>query len=648
MSSLRDAYILILKDSAPKDWRAWVILLLSSAWVLYTLAYLSNLFFYLGIIPYPTAHRALNVGIITVLAFIANPIRKGHPLVWLDIIAIFFVVLGCSYIAIRAGELVYAWGDANIFEMILGTALILALMEASRRTSGIALPIIVAFFFVYTMYSNYFPSFLQSSGFSYSRTMGWMYLSAEGLWGPIMEVISGLIAGFVIFGAIFKSTGASKFFIDLSLSLIGKVRGGAGKVAVIAGGLMGMITGSVVAGVATVGTITIPLMKRCGYKNDFSGAVGACAATGGVFTPPVMGAVAFLIADFLGISYWRVILAASIPAFLFYCILFNQIDLEAVRLKLKGLPKEEIPSLKDTLRGGWLFLFPIVVLVIFLGVLNYSGETSIIATIASLVIVSSLKKESRLSIPKISSAFVSSARGMESITPVCSAIGIIVGSLVITGAGINLSSGLLALAGGSVFLLLLMAAGANFVLGMGMTSVTCYIITVVLMAPALIKMGVAPMAAHMFLFYYGTISFITPPVAIGAYVAANIAEGSFWKTGWQSTLLGVGAFVIPWSFVYNPSLVLEGSIYSTILVGFYCLVGSLSVGVAIVGVFWFSSRRITIWERVVMGLGGFILLGPISAFLPSMISLAAVIGVTILNIVRSVTAKRSLLKRQPS
>lgn len=648
MTSLRDAYILILKDSFPKGWRAWIIFLLSSVWALYTLAYLSNLFFYLGIIPYPTAHRAINVGIITALVFITKPLGKRHSLAWLDIIAIFFVVVGCGYIVFQADKLVYAWGDANILEMILGTGLILALMEASRRTSGIALPIIIAFFFLYTMYSSYFPSFLRSTGFSYSRTMGWMYLSAEGLWGPIIEVVSGLIAGFIIFGALFKSTGASKFFIDLSLSLIGQVRGGAGKVAVIAGALMGMITGSIVAGVATVGTITIPLMKRCGYKNEFAGAVGACASMGGVFTPPVMGAVAFLMADFLGISYWRVILAAAIPAFIFYCVLFNQIDLEAIRFKLKGLPKEEIPSLKNTLRGGWLFLFPIAILVVFLGVLNYSAETSIIATIASLVIVSSLKKESRLSLPKINAAFVDSARGMESITPVCSAIGIIVGSLVITGAGINLSSGLLALSGGSVFLLLLMSAGANFVLGMGMTSVTCYIITVILMAPALIKMGIAPIAAHMFLFYYGTISFITPPVAIGAYVAANLAGGNFWKTGWQATLLGIGAFIVPWSFVYNPSLVLEGSIFNTIVVGFYCLAGALSVGVAIVGVFWFSSRKIAIWERVVMGLAGFILLGPISAVLPSMISFAFALAITILNIVRSGITKKIWPKQEPS
>lgn len=644
MSSKESLRRPVLKEQTPTDWRGWTIFILSSVWVLYTIAHLSNLLFYLGAIPYPTAHRAFNVGIISTLVFIGTPLSKERRLTWLDLVCVFFVVAGCGYIVYNASDLILAWGDANTLEMILGTALILTLMEASRRTSGIALPIIIAFFFIYTMFSDHFPGFLRSTGFSYARTMGWMYLSAEGLWGPIIEVVSNLIAGFVIFGAFFKSTGASKFFIDLSLSLTGRVRGGAGKVAVIAGGLMGMITGSVVAGVATVGTITIPLMKRCGYKDEFSGAVGACAATGGVFTPPVMGAVAFLIADFLGISYWKVILSAAIPAAIFYIVLFNQIDLEAVRLQLRGMSDDEIPSLKQTLRGGWLFLLPIAVLLVFLGVLDYSGETAIMATLASLVIVSSFKRESRLSIPKIAEGFVNSARGMESITPICSAIGIIVGSLVITGAGINLSSGLLALSGGSVFLLLLMAAAANFVLGMGMTSVTCYIITVVLMAPALIKIGVAPMAAHMFLFYYGTISFITPPVAIGAYVAANIAGAGFWKTGWRATLLGAAAFIIPWSFAYNPALVLEGSMFETIKVGLFCLTGALSIGVAIVGVFWFSSRMIRIWERIVMGLAGLILLGPVSGTMVNLIALFAALLISFLNVIRSDYVRKVWLK----
>ncbi len=645
MATFKETYTLVLKSSTPTSWKGWIFFLLSSIWVLYTLAYLSNLFFYLDIIPYPTTHRALNVGILTTLVFLDYPLKKDYRLAWLvDIAAILFVVVGSGYVVYNADELVYAWGDANVIEMILGTGLIITLLEASRRTAGIALPIIIVFFFFYMMYSDHFPGFLRSTGFSYARTVGWMYLSAEGLWGPIIEIVSSLIAGFVIFGAFFKSTGAGKFFIDLALSLTGHVRGGAAKVAVIASGFMGMITGSVVANVATVGTITIPIMKKSGYKNEFAGAVEACASTGGIFTPPVMGAVAFLIADFLGISYWRVIVAAAIPAALYYTVLFNQIDLEAVRLVLKGMPKDQLPSLKTTLRNGWVFLLPIVVLVVFLGALQYSGETSIMVTLASLVIVSLFKKESRPSIPKISEAFASSAKGMESITPVCSAIGIIVASLVITGAGINLSSGLLTLSKGSTFLLLLFAAGANFILGMGMTSVTCYIITVVLLAPALIKIGIEPIAAHMFLFYYGTISFITPPVAIGAYVAANIAGADFWKTAWKATLLGSAAFIIPWSFVYNPALLFVGPLSETFKVLFFCVTGCFSIGVAIVGVFWFSPQTIKIWQRVIIGLAGFILLGPVSETMTNMFALFAAFLVTFYNFIHSDYAQRVWLK----
>lgn len=645
MATFKETYTLVLKTSTPTSGKGWVTLLLSSAWVLYTLAYLSNLFFYLDIIPYPTTHRALNVGALTTLVFLEYPLKKDFKLAWLvDIIAILFVVVGCGYVVYYASDLVYAWGDANVIEMILGTGLIVALLEASRRTAGIALPIIILFFFFYMMYSNFFPGFLRSTGFSYPRTVGWMYLSAEGLWGPIIGIVSSLIAGFVIFGAFFKSSGAGKFFIDLALSLTGHVRGGAAKVVVIASGLMGMITGSVVANVATVGTITIPIMKKSGYKNEFAGAVEACASTGGIFTPPVMGAVAFLIADFLGISYWRVIVAAAIPAALYYAVLFNQIDLEAVRLQLKGMPKDQLPSLRKTLRDGWVFLLPIAVLVVFLGVLQYSGETSIMITLGSLIFVSLFKKDSRPSVAKVSEAFLSAAKGMESITPVCSAIGIIVASLVITGAGINLSSGLLALSGGSTFLLLLFAAAANFVLGMGMTSVTCYIITVVLMAPALIKIGIEPIAAHMFLFYYGTVSFITPPVAIGAYVAANIAGADFWKTGWRATLLGAAAFIIPWSFAYNPALLFAGPLLETIKVFFFCAAGCFSIGVSIVGVFWFAPRTIKVWERVVMGLAGLILLGPVSGTMTNMFALFAAFLVAFYNFVHSDFAQRVWLK----
>jgi len=625
-------------------WKDHLIFFVATIWTCYTLAYLNSLFFYLGIIIYPTAHRAINVCLITILIFLNCPSKRGGRFAWYDGLAILFVLLGCGYIVLYSDQLIYAWGDTSFFEMVLGTSIIICLLEATRRTGGNVLPLIIIIFFIYTLYSNYFPGFLRSSGFSYQRAIGWMYLSGEGIWGTIVGVVSTLVAGFVIFGAFFRSTGASSFFIDLALSVVGTVRGGAAKTAVIASGLMGMISGSVVANVAATGTVTIPLMKKHGYKNEFAGAVEACSSTGGMFTPPIMGAVAFLIAEFLNISYWLVVVAAALPALLYYLVLLNQVDLEAVRLGLKGLPKENIPSLRKTLCEGWHFLLPIGVLIIFLGILNYSGETSIMVTLWSLIIISFFKKVSRLNTRRVSEALEESAKGMLSITPMCAAIGIIVGSLIITGAGINLSSKLLQISGDSKFLLLIMAAGANFILGMGMTAVTCYIITVILMAPALIKLGIEPIAAHMFLFYYGTISFITPPVAIGAYVAAGIADGDPWETGWRACLLGSAAFIIPWSFVYNPALLGVGTLIEIIEVSFFCILGTFCVSVAIVGFFWFKRSQIRIWERIIIGLAGLILLGPISHTTTNLLTLAVAFIIALKNYFHPILLEKRRLK----
>ena len=626
------------------SWKDRFIFLIATLWTCYTLAYLNNLFFYLGIFVYPTAHRAINVCLITLLVFLTCPAKKGGRFAWYDGLAILLVLLGCGYIVLYSDHLIYAWGDTSFFQVILGTGIIICLLEAIRRTGGNALLFIIIFFVLYTIFSNYFPGFLRSSGFSYSMTIGWMYLSGEGIWGTVIGVVSTLVAGFVIFGSFFRSTGASNFFIDLALSVVGTVRGGPAKTAVVASGLMGMISGSVVANVAATGTVTIPLMKKHGYKNEFAGAVEACSSTGGMFTPPVMGAVAFLIAEFLNVSYWFVIVAAALPAFLYYFVLLNQVDLEAVRLGLKGMPKENMPSLRRTLYEGWHFLLPIGVLIIFLGILSYSAETSLMVTLWCLIVVSSFKKVSRLNRKRVYEALEESAKGMINIIPLCAGIGIIVGSLIITGAGINLSSKLLHISGGSKLLLLIMAAGANFILGMGMTAVTCYIITVILMAPALIKLGVEPIAAHMFLFYYGTISFITPPVAIGAYVAASIADGDPWETGWRATLLGSAAFIIPWSFVYNPALLGVGTVIVIIEVSLFCIFGGLCVSVAIVGLFWFKKSRLRIWERILVGLAGLVLLGPISHMTTNLLALAVACIITFKNFWSSPVIREKRLK----
>lgn len=624
--------------SAPSTWREKIALSVAVCWCLYTLAYLCNVFFFMGLVVYPTAHRAINVVLITTLVFLGHPAKKGdkdHIFSWYDAIALLFLWVGCAYVAVKADKLVYAWGDASSLEMILGLGLILSLLEATRRTVNLILPLIIIFFFFYTVYSRYFPGFLWSTGFSYPRTVGWMYLSADGIWGTIIGVVSTVVAGFVIFGGFLKAMGASDFYIRLAVSVAGTVRGGPAKAAVVASSFMGMMSGSVVANVVTTGNITIPMMKENGYTKEFAGAVESCASTGGMFTPPIMGATAFLIAEFLDMPYWSVVLAAALPALIYYLVLFCQIDLEAVKLRLEGIPRDEVPSFSKTLRGGWQFLLPVVILLVLLGVLKFSAQTSIMLTLGSLIIVSCFRKDTRLTVPKILKGMEDSARGMVSITPLCAAIGIILGSLLLTGAGINLSSGLLHISGGNVFFLLLVSALASFILGMGMTAVTCYILTVALMAPALTKLGIEPIAAHMFLFYYGTVSFITPPVSVGAYVAAGISGGNPWQTGVRALLLGAAAFIVPWSFVYNPALVMVGTTGEIVREFILCALGGSFVAAAIVGFLWFSPKRLRPWERICLAGGGITLLGPFSQTFLILGALALVVGIVLKNLLQS-------------
>jgi len=593
-----------------RDVRSKLSFIVAIAWTLYTLAYLCNLFSYLHITIYSMSHRAVCAGLITILVFLLYPPKKGvvGRLAWYDILPILFTLAGSLYIIINGSRLVYEWGDANTPELVLGAIFILCLIEATRRTTGPVVTGLIIFFTLYTVYSNYFPGFLHSTGFSYSRMIGFMYLSAEGIWGMIIGVVSTVVAGFIIFGSFLNTTGAAKFYADLALATTGLTRGGAAKAAVIFSTLFGTLSGSIAANVATTGQITIPLMKRTGYDKNMAGAIEATASTGGMFMPPIMGAVAFLIAEFLGMSYWSVCIAAFIPAFIYYGVLFIQVDAEAGRKGLKGLPHEELPSLRKTLLSGWQFLLPLVLLVIFLGVLRYSATTSIMYTLGSLIVISLFKKESRPTPNRIVNAIEGSARGMLPIAPLCTAIGVIVGSLLVTGAGTSLTSALLNISGQSLMLMLIMAAGASFILGMGMTAVSCYILTVILMAPALITAGVEPIAAHMFLFYFGCLSFITPPVCIATYIASGISGGDPWSTGMRAMRLGVAAFLVPWAFIFSPGILAVGSGIDVLLSFTTTAFGAACVAIASAG---YLKVELRAWQRVALALGG------ISMFVPA-------------------------------
>ncbi|MFO7785380.1 MAG: TRAP transporter permease [Thermodesulfobacteriota bacterium] len=555
----------------------------SFLWTLYTLAYLCNFFFYLGLIIPPLTHRALSAGLICILIFLLFPPSKKRAtasrLKWYDVIPILIIIVGCTYIAVNANRLI-AEGRLMCYpaEMVLAPLLFLAVVEAARRTTGWVLVSLIAFFFFYAVYSDYFPGFLRSTGFSYSMALGWMYLSAEGFWGMIIGIVSTIVAGFIIFGGFLRASGASAFFSDLALALGGSMRGGAAKAAVFASTFFGTISGSTAANVATTGQITIPLMKKTGYGKNYAGAVEATASLGGMFMPPVMGATAFLIAEFLERSYWNVCVAAFLPAIAYYATLLFQVDLQAAKIGLKGLPRDQLPSLKKTLLNGWQYLAPFGVLLFLLGVLRYSAQTSIMYTLATLIVVSSFKKESRLTPRKLLNALEESARGMMPIIPLCTSIGILVGSIQMTGVGTRFTSELLTMSGGHLIVLLMMTGVAAFILGMGMTAVGVYILTVVLLAPALVRAGVEPIAAHMFLFYFGCLSFITPPVAVEAFIAAGISGGSPFKTGFRAMRLGFAAYLVPWAFIYNPGILMVGSPVEILGAFFFISLGAACAG----------------------------------------------------------------------
>jgi TRAP transporter 4TM/12TM fusion protein len=594
-----------------RNLRSRLAFIVAVIWSIYTLSYLCNLFFYLGLVIYPITHRAISAGLICILVFLLYPLKKGvgkEQLAWHDIFLGVCVLAGCTYIAINANQLVSEGRlEPYPFEMVLASFLIFSVIEATRRTIGLLFALLIIFFFFYAVYSDHFPGFLFSTGFSYSTMFGFMYLSSEGIWGMVIGVVSTIVAGFIIFGGFLRALGATQFFNELALATVGFMRGGAAKAAVVASTLFGTISGSIAANVATTGQITIPLMKNTGYEKNYAGAIEATASTGGMFMPPIMGATAFLIAEFLNISYWSVCVAAFLPAIAYYATLLVQVDLEAGKIGLKGLPREDLPSLRKTLSGGWQYLLPFALLIFLLGVLRYSAQTSIMYTIGALIIVSSFKKESRLTPKRLLTALEDSARGMMSIIPLCTAIGILVGALSMTGAGTNLTSGLLDISRGYLPILLILTASAAFILGMGMTTVSVYILTVVLLAPALIKAGVEPIASHMFLFYFGCLSFITPPVCVAAYIAAGISGGNPWTTGFRAVRLGFAAFLVPWAFVFNPGILMIGSPLEIVATFFLIALGTITIGVSFEG---YLFKRLAVWENILLPAIGICLFVP--------------------------------------
>jgi TRAP transporter 4TM/12TM fusion protein len=505
-------------------------------------------------------------------------------------------IVSCLYITMNWEALSEASRIAspNTIDIVLGITATLLVLEATRRTAGIALPLVAITFILYGFAGQYLPGILAHPGIPLDQFVGMNYLFTEGIFGAALGVSATFVVVFIIFGAFLEESGGGKFFIDLASAAFGSVRGGPAKIAVVGSGFFGMISGSAVANVASVGTFTIPLMRQVGYSGKFAAAVEAVASTGGLLMPPVMGAAAFIMAEMVGVSYLTICLAAAIPALLYYLSLYAFIDLEAAKNGLKGMPKENKPPVRPTLSRGGHLLIPPVVLIFLLAVLQWSAMKSGFYAVVATVFVAMLRKGTRLDRAKLINALWKGATGTLQIAAVCACAGIVVSIVSITGLGLTFSSVLIELAGGSLAMLLGLTMVASLVLGMGLPATPCYIILAVLAAPAISEFGVPLISAHLFVFYFGCLSAITPPVAVAAYAAAAIAGANPMQTGFTAWRLGLTAFIVPYMFVYGPALLMIGTPLEIVTAGASATAGVLLFAAGIQG---FVLTRTNILER---------------------------------------------------
>ena len=479
--------------------------------------------------------------------------RRQRMLPLWDVLLIALAVGCCAYILWRYDALART-GRLNAADVWVGAACLLVVFEAARRTSGNLAAIALVFLSYFALWGRYVPGMFGTSAFTLKRVIKALVWDTGGILGTGASVSATYIFVFVLFGAFLKHSGFSQLINDVALTLVGRSPGGPAKVAVIASALMGMINGSAIANVATTGTITIPLMKKTGYKKDFAAAVEAVASTGGQFTPPIMGAVGFVMAEFMAVSYTKVMLSAAIPAFLYYLGLIYAVHLEAKRLGLSGLAPENIPKAGTVLRQRGHLLIPLAVLMALMG-LGYTPLFAAIAAIFATVAASWLRKETRMDLRAIVSATVEGCRGAIGVGVSCVIIGVIIGSVNMTSLGLDFGNLILRVVGeGQLFLGGLMVMIMSTILGMGVPGVAAYVIVYVVAVPVLRATGATEMAANMFCLIYACLSNITPPVAMSSYVAAGIAGSSMTKTSLIAIRLGAAGFILPFFFLNNPVL----------------------------------------------------------------------------------------------
>lgn len=560
----------------------------------------------------PQAHRGLYWGFAAALTFLVYPAmtrrreRKAEGIPFWDIGLALLSAVAAVYFVTRYGEMVARGGRPNTVDMVLGVAAILLSLEATRRTVGWMLTGIGVGAIAYLMAGPYMPGLLAHRGYDAERLVGNAYTSFNGIFGPIADIFATFVFIFILFGAVLQKSGAGQFFVDLPFALAGGSRGGPAKVAVGVSALMGSVNGSPVANVMTTGSVTIPLMRKVGYSREFSGGVEASASVGGQMLPPVMGAGAFLIAEFTRTPYTTIVLVSIVPALLYFLAVYLLVDFKALKEGLVGLPASELPDAKTVLKQGWYFVLPLVLLFVLI-LMRYSPAFAGFWAIVSILVIGVLVpyRGKRMGLRDVADALATGSIASLAVGAIVGTIGIVVGVVNLTGLGLRFSDLIVTLAGGSLLLALVLVTLVSWLLGAGLTVTSSYIMVAILAAPALTELGLSLLVAHLIVFWVSQDANVTPPIGLAAFAAASISGGSPMRTCWEAWLLARGLYIVPFLMAYSP--LIDGPFADAVPVVGTAILGIIALTAGMTG---YLRRETRWWERTLLLVGGVLLIAP--------------------------------------
>lgn len=534
------------------------------------------------------------------LAFIHYPLHPQKPgsriLILIDLVLAALSFTMAIYIYIDFWDFIFRVGIPTRWDIAFSILTMILVFEATRRAVGWPLLIIALVFILYTFVGHLLPPPLSHRGYDLQRITTTFFMTKNGIFGIPLKVMTQFIFLFVAFGAFFGVCGGTQFFIDLATALFGKLRGGPAKIAIAVSGMMGTISGSAVANTVTTGTLTIPLMKKIGFEKHIAAAVEATASSGGALMPPVMGAAAFVMAEFLGIPYISLCKAALIPAILYYLAVFSIVHFYSLKIGLQGLPQKEIPPIKAVFKNQWIFIIPLLVLVGTM-IRGYSPRVAVLYSLVATVVMSVFKREARMTPSKILDALAKSAYNSVMVACACATAGVVIGVVLLTGMGTKITTLVAQLSAGSLLIALPIVMLTSLLFGMGLPTVVCYVLLAATVAPSLVALGVSPLAGHLFIFYFGMLCMVTPPVSFAAYAGAAIAEADPMKTGFAAWTFALAGFLLPYMFVYNESLLLIGTPLKIVVAVATSLVGIICLGASIIG---YLRRTTRFYERVLL------------------------------------------------